>query len=107
MPQTPEYVLGVLNLRGEIITIIDLGRKLDLSPTQPSDENRNIIVRSQDELIGLLVDGVGDVVSADLNEVEPAPQNIRGIQGTFFTGVFKTENSLIGILDVDEVLKVD
>lgn len=105
VPQAPEYVLGVLNLRGKIVTIIDLGKKLGLSATQLSDATRNIIVDSQDEYIGLLVDRIGDVVLADWDKVEPPPSNISGVQGKFFEGVYKTENSLVGILDVEEVLK--
>ncbi len=105
VPQAPEYVLGVLNLRGKIVTIIDLGKKLSLSATQLSDATRNIIVDSQDEYIGLLVDRIGDVVLADWDKVEPPPSNISGVQGKFFEGVYKTENSLVGILDVEEVFK--
>ncbi len=105
VPQAPSYVLGVLNLRGRIVTVIDLGKKLGLSPTSLSNESRNIIVDSQDEYIGLLVDQIGDVVLADWNEVDPPPANIGAIQGRFFEGVFKAKNNLIGIMDVEEVLK--
>ena len=103
--QAPEYVMGILNLRGQIITIIDLGKKIGLSPTKLSNQTRNIIVGLGDEYIGLLVDGISDVVQADWNKVEPPPANLGGIQGKFFQGVYKTEDSLIGILDVEEVLK--
>ena len=105
VPQAPEYVLGVLNLRGRIVTIIDLGRKLGLTPTQQSDAGRNMIVNSQDEYIGLLVDRIADVVQAHWDEVEPPPANISGIQGRYFQGVFKTEKSLVNVLDVEEVLR--
>lgn len=105
VPQAPEYAEGILNLRGQIVTVIDLGRKLDLSPTQLSSTSRNIIVNSQGEYIGLLVDRIGDVVLADWDKTEPPPPNIGGVRGKFFDGVFKTENSLIGILNIEEVLK--
>lgn len=105
VPQSPEYVMGILNLRGRIVTVIDLGKKLGLSSIELSGESRNIIVKSEDESIGLLVDSLADVVPADSEKVEPAPANMGGVQGKYFQGVFKTENSLIGILDVEEVLK--
>lgn len=105
VPQSPEYVMGILNLRGQIVTVIDLGKKLGLSSIELSDESRNIIVKSEDESIGLLVDALADVVPADSEKVEPAPANMGGVQGKYFQGVFKTENSLIGILDVEEVMK--
>jgi purine-binding chemotaxis protein CheW len=105
VPLAPEYVNGILNLRGQIVTIIDLGKRLGLSSTRLSDESRNIVVDSENEYIGLLVDRISDVVRADWDNVEQPPANIGGILAKFFEGVFKTENSLIGILDVDEVLK--
>ena len=104
VPQAPEYVSGVLNLRGRIVTIVDLGKKIGLSSSHLSDESRNIIVNSQDEYIGLLVDRVADVVPARWDQVEAPPANIDGVQAKFFKGVFKTENSLIGILDIEGVL---
>ncbi len=105
VPQSPDFVVGVLNLRGRIVTILDLGKKLGLSQIQSSKSNRNIIVRSQDELIGLMVDSISDVVTADNDRIESAPSNIKGMQGKFFKGVMKTQTALIGILDIEEVLK--
>ncbi len=107
VPLAPDYVKGILNLRGQIVTVIDLGNKLSLSETTTSGETRNIIVNSNGEYIGLLVDKIGDVERTDEQDIEPPPANIGGIQGKFFEGVFKKENSLIGILNVEEVLKED
>ena len=105
VPQAPEYVKGILNLRGQIVTVIDLGRKLGLSVTEIGPDTRNMIVNSQNEYIGFLVDRIGDVVKKDIDKVEPPPSNIGGVQGRYFEGVLKTENSLVGILNVEEVLK--
>lgn len=105
VPQAAEYVKGILNLRGRIVTIIDLGAKLGLEPVAETKDNRNIIVNSEDEHIGLLVDAISDVVPASRDAIEPSPSNIGSIKGRFFTGVLKTEKQLIGILDIDEVLK--
>ena len=105
VPQAPEYVLGILNLRGEIVTIIDLGKKLSLKSTEMSDKTRNIIVNSNGEHIGLMVEKISDVVQAEWEKVEAPPANIGGVQGKYFTGVLKTEDRLIGILDVEKVLE--
>jgi len=105
VPQAQEYVTGILNLRGEIVTVIDLGIKLGLSSTMISEKTRNIIVNSKDEHVGLLVDSIAAVVQADSDKVEPAPANIGGVKGKYFEGVFKTEKSLVGILNVEEVLR--
>lgn len=105
VPQASDYIEGILNLRGRIVTIIDLGRKLGLEPTKKDKDNRNIIVNSEDEHIGLLVDSISDVVLAQKKDLEPAPSNIGNVKGKYFQGVLKTETKLIGILDIDEVLK--
>ena len=105
VPQAPEYVLGILNLRGEIVTIVDLGKKLSLKSTEMSDKTRNIIVNSNGEHIGLMVEKISDVVHAEWEKVEAPPANIGGVQGKYFTGVFKTKDRLIGILDVEKVLE--
>jgi purine-binding chemotaxis protein CheW len=105
VPQAPQYVLGILNLRGEIVTIIDLGKKLGLKSTEMSDKTRNIIVNSNGEHIGLMVEQISDVIQVEWEKVEASPANIGEVQGRYFTGVFKTEDSLIGILDVEKVLE--
>lgn len=107
VPQAPEYVLGILNLRGQIVTIIDLGKKLGLGATDVNLDPRNIIVNSSGGHVGLLVRKIGDVVEADMEKLEASPANMRGIQGEFFTGVYKTQANLIGILDIDKVLSLD
>jgi purine-binding chemotaxis protein CheW len=104
VPQAPAYVMGILNLRGQIVTVIDLSKKLGLGAVEVNDTSRNIIVNSDNEYIGLLVSRISDVVEADWQRVEPPPANIGGVQGVFFKGVFKMEDRLIGILDADRVL---
>ncbi len=104
VPQSPEYVTGILNLRGQIVTVIDLGKKLGLTMTDLNDAARNIIVNAENEYIGLLVSRISDVVEAEWEKVEEPPANIGGVQGAFFKGVFKTKDRLIGILDVTKVL---
>jgi purine-binding chemotaxis protein CheW len=105
VPQAPDYVKGILNLRGQIVTIIDLGIKLGLSSIEIGPETRNIIVNSKNEYIGLLVDRIGDVERASQDSIEAPPANIGGVKAQLFEGVYKKENSLIGILNVEKVLK--
>lgn len=105
VPHAPHYVKGILNLRGQIVTVIDLGKKLGLSSTKIGHDTRNIIVNSNNEYIGLLVDRIGDVERTEWDAVEPPPANIGGVKGKYFEGVFKTEGRLVGILNVEEILK--
>lgn len=107
VPQSPDYVQGILNLRGQIVTIIDLGKKLGLGQTDLGSDPRNIIVNAPGEYVGLLVNKLSDVVAAEPDKIEPAPANMSGIQGVFFTGVYKTDDKLIGVLDIKEVLRTE
>jgi purine-binding chemotaxis protein CheW len=107
VPLAPDYVRGILNLRGQIVTVIDLGSKLNLSETATTGETRNVIVNSNGEYIGLLVDKIGDVERTAEDKIESPPANIGKIQGRYFEGVYKKEKSLIGILNVEEILKDD
>ncbi|MGM0417095.1 MAG: chemotaxis protein CheW [Thermodesulfobacteriota bacterium] len=107
IPQSEDFVKGVLNLRGRIVTILDLGKKLGLSPVKKHKNNRNIIVNFYDEQIGLLVDKISDVIVAKKSELDSPPANLGGIQGGYFENIVKTEKSLIGILDIDKVLTTD
>ncbi len=107
VPLAPDYVKGILNLRGQIVTVIDLGSKLNLADTKTGSDTRNIIVNSNGEYIGLLVRKIGDVERTEEENIEPPPANIGGIQGRYFEGVYKKEKSLIGIVNVEEILKDD
>ncbi len=104
VPQAPSYVRGVTNLRGRVITVVDLGAKLGLGAHQPGEQSRNLIVNSRGELIGLLVDRIEDVVPADQTAVEPPPSNVGGKLGSCFSGVVKRELGLIHILDLERAL---
>ena len=107
VPQAPAEVLGILNLRGQIVTVLDLARRLGLGSTEPDPQCRVIIVNSAVGKVGILVHRISDVVSVELREQEPPPANMRGIQGRFFTGVCQREHNLIGLLDIDKVLSLD
>jgi len=105
VPQSSDYIRGILNLRGQIVTVIDLACKLGLPRVDVTQVSRNIILISKDEYFGLLVDGIGDVVRTSWDNVEAAPANLGGVLGAFFEGVVKTDRHLIGILNSEEVLK--
>lgn len=107
VPQAPAEVLGILNLRGQIVTVLDLACRLGLGSTEPDPQCRVIIVNSTGGKVGILVHRISDVVSVEMREQESPPANMRGIQGRFFTGVCQREHNLIGLLDIDKVLSFD
>jgi purine-binding chemotaxis protein CheW len=103
----PGFVLGVMNLRGRIATVIDLGVKLDFDRTEVGADSRIFIVDWQGEQIGLLVDRVGDALVVDRADLKPAPENVRGVQGRQFRGVCQVEGRLVALLDMEAVLAVE
>ncbi len=103
-PHAPHFVRGVVNLRGEVATVVDLRAILGMPPVEITDQSRNVVVNSRGERIGLLVDRIGDVVRAVTADIEPPPANVSGVDGRFFKGVCKLEKELLVILDVEEAL---
>jgi len=107
VPQAPPYVLGLVNLRGRIVTVLDLGKKVGLAPTVLTPASRTIIVQKAGEHLGLLVDRVSEVAALDQEQVTATPANLKGPASQFFAGVLKTDQGLIGILNLTRVLQGD
>lgn len=106
VPLSDDYVLGIMNLRGQIVTVIDQAKKLGFRPSKITGDSRVIIVKSQNESIGLLVDRITDVVTVSEGKISSPPSNIRGAQGRFFQGVVQTDKSeLLALLNVETVLE--
>jgi purine-binding chemotaxis protein CheW len=106
VPQAPPHVRGVINLRGEVVTVVDLRKVLEMGRTEISQSSRTVIVNSGNEEIGLLVDRVADVILARIDQIDPPPANICGIDGQFFKGVCKLEKTLLILLNVDAAIAV-
>lgn len=104
VPRSQDYVLGIMNLRGKIVTIIDLGKKLGLKPGIWSDKSRIVILNWNDEYVGFFVDRIADVVMAASKDIVPPPSNIKGLRGKYFQGVYHYKKELVAILDTDAVL---
>jgi len=100
----PDFVLGVMNPRGRIATVIDLAVKLEIERAEVGTESRIFIVDWQGEQIGLLVDRVSDPLLLDRSDLKPPPENVRGIQGRQFRGVCHGSGTLIALLDTAAVL---
>ena len=99
-----DYILGIINLRGKIVTIIDLSRKLGMEPITIGKDSRIIILGWTGEFIGLLVDSVSDVVPVDWERLSPPPSNVKGVGESAFRGVYNADGRLITILDTGIVI---
>ena len=97
-------VAGILNLRGKIVTILDLGLRLGFPKVVPSGESRIFIMEDRNEFVGLLVDRVDEVVEVGREQWQAPPANVRGVQGRFFQGVYRNGGRAITVLDPGSVL---
>lgn len=103
--RAPDYVRGVINLRGEIVTVIDLHQKFNMPPGETNDDTQVVVVRYEEECIALLVDNIYDVVIAHHYDISTPPSNVDGISSAFINGVYRMEKDLVIVLDLDELLK--
>jgi purine-binding chemotaxis protein CheW len=103
----PPYVVGIRNLRGKIVTVIDLRVRLDLGSMDARADTRILIVDWQGEPIGLMVDSVADTISVNSADIMPPPPNVHGIQSRNLRGVCRSGERLVALLDPGPVLQVD
>jgi purine-binding chemotaxis protein CheW len=100
----PPEVVGIVNLRGKIVTILDLGLRLGFPKVVPSGASRIFIIEDRNEFVGLLVDRVDEVVEVEKDQWQAPPANVPGGQGRFFQGVYRTRGRVITVLDPGPIL---
>lgn len=106
VPLAKEYVQGIMNLRGQIITIINLRRKMGFASSGPGEGKPGVvIVNWNGEHVGIMFDRIGEVIEAPATAIEVPPANISGASGEFFQGVLTTSrHRIVALLDIDSVL---
>lgn len=102
----PDYVVGIMNLRGRIVTVIDLGMKLELGRTAITSESRILIVDWSGEHVGLLIEQEGGVVAVNPSDMRAPPENIRGAHSTMLEGVVQADGHLMALLNLSAVLEI-
>ncbi len=106
VPLAPEVVSGLINLRGQIVTAVDLRRRLELEPRAADLPVMNVVVRSEDGAVSLLVDEIGDVVEVEETSFERPPETLRGSVRTMITGVHKLKDRLMLVLDTEKACQM-
>ncbi|WP_340021082.1 chemotaxis protein CheW [Paenibacillus sp. FSL K6-1096] len=105
VPNGRYYVKGIINLRGKIVPVLSLRVLLDLEETAYTKHTRILVVHHQEEALGVIVDKVNKVTT--FSDIQPAPDSIAGVSGSFFKGVGFSSEELVGILKLDEILLRD
>jgi len=104
VPRAPEFVRGVINLRGRILPVLDLKRKLNLGEVGVDRAARIVVVRTQGRMLGLLVDGASQVLKVPVSRVEPPPEEVVERGGDYIRAVAKLDDRLIILIDLERIL---
>ncbi len=103
----PGHVLGVINLRGHIVTVLDPASRLGMEPQPCSPENRILIVDGQDEQIGVMVSRIQDMVPTEGRDITDPPSNLKKRLGRFLVGVVQIKEAMVSVLDPNPLLSVE
>jgi purine-binding chemotaxis protein CheW len=106
VPLAPGVVSGLINLRGQIVTAVDLRKRLELAPRPEGAPAMNVVVRSEDGAVSLLVDEIGDVVEVNETTFERPPETLRGPVRAMILGVHKLKDRLMHVLDIEKACQM-
>ncbi|WP_368187481.1 chemotaxis protein CheW [Aestuariibius sp. HNIBRBA575] len=104
LPHAPDYVVGLMNLRGTVLPVIDLSLRLGLGKTETTARHVIIIAKIEDKTIGLLVEAVSDIMSVSEGELKPTPDVASNQTRAFIKGVYSIEDTLVRAIDINQVV---
>lgn len=104
LPHAPDYVRGVINLRGVVLPVVDLRCRLGLGQTNANPKDVIVVVQSAERTIGLLVDAVSDILTVTSSEVQPTPELARESNSAFIEGIAVLSERMVTILSMDKLI---
>jgi purine-binding chemotaxis protein CheW len=104
VPRAPEFVEGVINLRGKVIPIVDLRKRFGLETRDHDKHTRIIVIEINQMIVGFVVDSVSEVLRIPANTVEPPPPVVSGLESDYISGVGKLQDRLLILLDLNRLL---
>ncbi len=107
MPQAPSFVEGVTNLRGTVVPVIDLRKRFTLPVLEHTKDTRIVVVYMEKTKIGMIVDGVSEVLRIPEEAIEPTPPMVSTVNTAFIRGIAKLEGRLVTLLDLSKVLSYE
>lgn len=106
VPHTPDFIKGVINLRGSVLPVLDLKKRLDLPPQEYTDDTRVIIVRIDEIAVGMIVDAVSEVTAIAKENIEPPQAVVGGSDTNYLDGVGKQDGRLIILLNLGAIIGI-
>ncbi|MGD1015912.1 MAG: chemotaxis protein CheW [Roseiarcus sp.] len=100
----PSFLCGVINLRGSVLPIIDFAARLGYSPTKPSTRHAILVVQIRNQAIGLLVEGVTEILTVDADLIQPTPEAASAAAKDFVSGIVATDGRMISLVALDAIL---
>ena len=107
VPGAPDYVLGIINLRGNVVTVLDTRMRFGLPVAETDDNTRIVIIEAENQVVGILVDSVAEVVDLQSSDIETAPNVGNDESSKYIQGVSSLENELLILVDVNKLLTED
>ncbi|MCB1178937.1 MAG: purine-binding chemotaxis protein CheW [Leptospiraceae bacterium] len=104
VPKSQDYFVGLMDIRGKVVNMIDLSKKIMNKKVGESQMNRAIIVKIDGKSLGIIVDRVSHVVRFSDNQIDPPPPSVKGMSSRYIIGVAKKDNRFIIIMDVEKIL---
>jgi purine-binding chemotaxis protein CheW len=103
IPQVPDFIEGLINLRGSVIPIVNLRKRFGLLPRDVDDETRTIVVNIHDKTVGCIVDAVTQVMRINRDQIQPPPLSVLSVSHQYVAGLARLEDRLLIILDIDRL----
>ncbi len=103
----PDFVCGVINLRGTVLPIIDFAARLGFQPTEPTTRHAILVVQVRDQIIGLLVEGVSEILTVGHDIIQPTPDVASQTAKGFISGIIATDGRMISLIALDAILPPD
>ena len=107
VPGAPDYVLGIINLRGNVVTVMDTRKRFGLMPAEEDDSTRIVIIEAEDQVVGILVDSVAEVVYLSNSDIEMAPNVGNEESSRYIQGVANRKEGLLILVDLNRLLTDD
>lgn len=105
VPNGPEFLKGVINLRGEVIPLIDLRQKLSMETKEEDNNSRIIVVQEEEVMIGLIVDSSSEVIEIDSNNIDNPPTSSENEEPSYIYGIGKTSDRLVILLELSKIIE--
>jgi purine-binding chemotaxis protein CheW len=103
IPQVPDFLEGLINLRGSVIPIVNMRKRFGLSPREVDDETRTIVVNIHDKTVGCIVDAVTQVMRINRDQIQPPPLSVLAVSHQYIAGLARLEDRLLIILDIERL----